>query len=52
MTKVLTKDDNLNKVLEELKIEYTEIARDASVIQKLVNSVEVREGCLKTLASV
>lgn len=49
MTRVLSRENNLNRVFDELKAEYTDISRGTSIVQKLVNSVEVREGCLRAL---
>lgn len=37
------------KIFEDIKHEYSEISKDASLIQKLTESISTRENCLEII---
>lgn len=49
MTKVLSKENNPMKILEDIKNEFQEISKETSFVQKVVAAVVPREECMHKL---
>lgn len=49
MTKVLSKENNPMKILEDIQHEFQEISKESSFIQKVVAAVLPREECMNKL---
>ena len=40
------------KILEDIKHEYSEIAHETSLVQKILSSISARENCFQTLSEL
>ena len=49
MTKIFNRENNPMKILEDIKREYSEVANETSLAQKIMSSIETRENCIEKI---